>query len=486
MRFWRFPAFRWGALLGGALVWRLLLFIGAQGSDDLAYSDSAWTVASGSLPIHQGIHGTRIGYVGAIGAFYALFGAGSFSLILLNLTTSVGEVALARLIAREYLDDAGSWLTAFLVAILPVHVFYATEAHPDLPAAALTTCSVLLFLWAKKSDNTGLFVISGVLLGTAHLMKETAFMGLAALAVLGGRPRFKFLLPVAGFATILAAESLLFWTTTGDPLYRLHQVHAMQSEIMHSPYYVETTPTFRRLLIDVPAMFFWPAQGTYLFFAFLPLLALMGVAAARRRRDRTLLCPTVWTLTIAGLLTFWPITLMPYRPAMVAFPRIYLGIAVPMSILASSALRALPQKLSWIVLVTVAAAALGSALLLHADARRESSGARIAHAAIRDLPVVSDPRTIQFLRLYDGYSGRRPLRSWEEPAPSGIHCVVVNDLWIRHLRDWTGTRPPTGFEDPGAAPFLNDVLPGRIRLRTLLQGRVEYIGIDKLRIYRIP
>jgi hypothetical protein len=486
MRFWQSPAFRWSTLLGGTLVWRLLLFIGAQGSDDLAYSDSAWTVASGSLPIHQGIHGTRIGYVGAIGALYALFGAGSFSLILLNLATSVGEVAVARLVAREFLDDAGSWLAAILVAILPVHVFYATEAHPDLPAAALTTCSALLFLRAKKSDNAGLFLISGVLLGTAHLMKETAFMGLAALAALGGRPRVKFLLPVAGFAAVVAAESLLFWTATGDPLFRFHRVHAMQSEIMNSPYYVDTTPTFRRLLIDVPAMFFWPAEGTYLFFAVLPLLALLGAAGAYRRRDRALLGPALWTVAVVGLLTFWPITLMPYRPAMVAFPRIYLGIAVPMAVLASSALRALPGKLPGIALAAAAAAALGSALLLHADARRESLGARIAHSATQELPVVSDPRTIQFLRLYDGYSERRPLRSWNEPAPSGTHCLVVNDLWIRHLRDWSGTRPPAGFEDPGGAPLRDDVLPGRIRLRTLLRGRVEYIGREKLRIYRLP
>src|SRR6185503_2394937 len=170
MRFWQTPAFRWTALLAGALAWRLILFVGAQGSDDLAYSRAAWTVAGGVAPVDQGIHGNRIGYVGLIGALYALFGAGSFSLVLLNLVSSVAEVALARLVAREFLDDEGAWLAAVLVALLPVHVFYATEAHPDLPVAALTTLSALLFLRARKADSAALYLASGLALGSAHLM----------------------------------------------------------------------------------------------------------------------------------------------------------------------------------------------------------------------------------------------------------------------------------------------------------------------------
>src|SRR5262245_57444912 len=146
MRFWQSAGFRWGALLGGALAWRLLLFVGAQGSDDLAYSEAAWSVSCLAFPANHGIHGARMGYVGTIGLLYGLFGAGTFSLVVLNLTASVAEVALARLVAREFLDDAGAWLAAILVAVLPAHVFYATEAHPDMPTAALTTLSALLFL----------------------------------------------------------------------------------------------------------------------------------------------------------------------------------------------------------------------------------------------------------------------------------------------------------------------------------------------------
>jgi 4-amino-4-deoxy-L-arabinose transferase-like glycosyltransferase len=486
MRFRQTPAFRWTALLAGALAWRLVLFVGAQGSDDLAYSRAAWSVAGGIAPVDQGIHGNRIGYVGFMGALYALFGAGSFTLVFLNLASSLAEVALARLIAREFLDDDGAWLAAVLVALLPVHVFYATEAHPDLPVAALTTLSALLFLRAKKAGSFGLYLASGLALGTAHLMKETAFMGLAALAALGGRPRRSALAVVAGFAAVVALEMLFFWSAAGDPLHRLRGTGAAQAQIMNSEFYLRTAPTFRRIAVDVPAMFFWPGDGNFAYFALLPLLAAGGAVLAWRRHDVPLRGPSVWALGQIALLTFWPVTLMPYRPAMVAFPRIFLVAAVPLAILAASFLRRIPFKGALPAFAAAALLSLGAALVLRGDARRESAGARMAHAATLDLPVVSDPRTIEFLRFYDGYRPGRPLRTWDQPPSTSPQYRVVNGIWLRNLRTWNDISPPPGFLDPGVAPFRTESIPGRLRLRSLLLGKVERVGEEELRIYRLP
>jgi len=486
MRFWQAPAFRWTALLAGALAWRLILFVGVQGSDDLAYSRAAWTVAEGVAPVDQGIHGNRIGYVGFIGALYALFGAGSFALVFLNLLSSVAEVALTRLVAREFLDDEGAWLAAILVALLPVHVFYATEAHPDLPVAALTTLSALLFLRARKADTVSLYLASGLALGAAHLMKETAFMGLAALAALGGRPRRPYLHALAGFAILVAFEMLFFWAAAGDPLHRLRGSGAAQAQIMNSEFYLRTAPTFRRLVADVPAMFLWIGDGNFAYFALLPLIAVAGAVEAWRRRDGPLRGPACWALGLVALLTFWPVTLLPYRPAMVAFPRIYLVAAVPMAVLAASFLRRIPVKAAAPAFGISALLALGAALLLHDDGRRESAGARITHAATTDRPVVSDPRTIEFLRLYDGYRPGRELRPWDKPAPTTSHYRVVNEIWLRNLKNWNDILPPPGFEDPGVAPYRTETIPGRLRLRSLLRGSLEHVGTEELRIYKLP
>lgn len=472
------PAFRWAALLGGALAWRLLLFIGAQGSDDLAYSEAAWTVASGAFPANQGIHGARIGYVGVLGAIYAVVGAGTFSLVLFNLAASLAEVALARLVALEFLDDAGAWLAAAIVALLPVHVFYATEAHPDLPAAALTTLSALLFLRATKSEGLRLYLLSGLALGAAQGMKESAFMGLAALAALGGRMRPRYLAVLAGFAAMLLLESIVFGIATGDPLYRLHTVRAQQAGIMNTEYYLQSAPTWRRILLDVPLLFLWPGEGNYVFFALLPTLALAGAVRGPRG-------PLLWAATLTLLLTLWPITLIPYRPAMVAFPRIFLVVAVPMAILAASLLRRLPLRAGAPLIAAAALSFVLASLALHADGRRESAAARLAHPITKDLSVVSDPRTLQFFRLYDGYAPRA-LRSWTEPVPAEPHYRVVNSTWIRNLRAWNGTEPPAGFQTPGVAPIRTEAIPGRVRLSPLLRGRVERTAGDEVKVYKLP
>lgn len=485
MRLWQSSTFLWVALLGGALTWRLIFFVGAQGSDDLAYSEAAWTVASGGLPIDRGIHGCRIGYVGIIGAFYAIFGAGTFSLVLLNLIASVADVALARVVAREFLDDSGAWLAAALVAVLPVHVFYATEAHPDVPAAALGSLSAWIFLVALKTNRPSLFVLSGFALGAAHLMKETAFVGIAGLAALGGRPRPRFLLCLAGFFAVVAAESVFFWSATGNPFYRFHSVGSMQASIMNSDFYLSTSPTYGRL-VDVPGMLLWPGHGQYPFFGILPLLALIGAGFAIRRGQKLPRGPLGWTASVAFLLIFWPISLLPYRPAMVIFPRIFLAIAIPLSVLAAFFLRHVSVASRRIVLALTFLASAGGIMILHEDGRRESSGARMAYPLTVDLPVVSDPRTIQFLRLYDGYSSRRQLLAWNQPDPPGPHYRVVNTTWIRHLQYWNGIQAPSNFEPPGVAPLRTEHIEGRLRLRPLLSGHLEHSNPEELTVYRIP
>jgi hypothetical protein len=194
----------------------------------------------------------------------------------------------------------------------------------------------------------------------------------------------------------------------------------------------------------------------------------------------------IWAAAVAFLLVVWPISLVPYRPAMVAFPRIFLVISVPLAILAASLLRAIPAKCSAAVLAAVLLVSIGGALILHSDGRRESAGARLAWPELRDRAVVSDPRTIQFFRLYDGYSSNRTLLSWDKPAPSGGHARVVNGIWIRNLWNWNQARPPAGFEDPGVPPTRTESIPGRIRLRPLLRGRLERLPPEELRIYLLP
>jgi 4-amino-4-deoxy-L-arabinose transferase-like glycosyltransferase len=465
---------RWAGLLGGALAWRLLLFSGPNGSDDLAYSDAAARLAAGG-GLTPSIHGLRLGYVGPLAAVYALFGIGSFGLVVFNLAASVADVALARLLARTWLDDAGAWIAAALVALLPLHVFHATEAHPDLPLAALLSLSAWLLLRSIAHDRALLYAAVGAALGAAHLVKESAFLAFAALTALAGRPRPKLLWVPAVFAAVVLLEAAFFAVATGDPLFRVSTVRSIQPGALAA---LAAGPG----PLEAAATFFWPGSAMFTAYGLLALLAAGGAGLAVGRRE--LRAPVLWAAALLVLPAVWPLSLSPYRPAMLAYPRIFLPAAAPLAILAAAVLRRLPRQAFVAAAVLTAAVALPSAVLLRTDARQLSAGARLAHAALGRQDVLTDPRTAGLLRLYDGGPGRRLVADWSDPPPARPHVRLYNGTWLRNLKRWYGQEPPEGFF-PGGPPFLDAEVGGRLRLRPLFAGRVERSAGDALRAWRV-
>lgn len=470
----------WALLLGGAAAWRLLLFTGPQGSDDLAYSENARALVDGTWSVRPEIFSLRLGYTGPLAVVYAVFGAGPATLVLVNLAASLAEVALARRLARRFLDDAGAWLAAALVAATPLHVHFATEAHPDAPVAALTTAAVLLFL---KRLPMG----AGLALGAAHLMKESAFFGFTALLVLGIRSRRGDLLrAAAAFAAVVAVEAAAYAVGTGDALYRVRAVGLEQAATMSSPMYQAAVPTLRRVLVDVPAMLFLPGAGGWLFFTFLPLAAVAGavalLASGGRRRAQV-----AWPAVLLALLAFWPISLLPYRPAMVAHPRIFLVLVVPLALLAVRGLRALPRPAAVAAALLWIPASLAAAVLLCQDGRRASAGAAAVWPSVRnEAAVASDPRTIAFFRLYDGYRNPGRWIAWTDPPPRGPHVLVVNETWTSILEAWYGLRPPDWAREPAAPPEVERRLAPRRSVRAWLAGRPPADPGARVSVHRRP
>ncbi len=466
----------WVLLLGGAAAWRLLLFVGPQGSDDMAYSENARALAAGSWSLRSDIFALRLGYTGPLALIYAVLGAGPATLALLNMAASLVEVALARRIARRFLGDGGAWLAAALVAVFPLHVHFASEAHPDVPVAALTSAAVLLFL--KKRP-----LPAGLCLGAAHLMKESAFFGFAVLLVIGWSSRRRDLFrALAGFLAVATAEAAAYGVATGNPLYRVHGVSLEQASTMGSAFYQSAVPTARQLFRDIPSMLLLPWAGGWPFFVFLPLAALGGVLL--RRRPWRL---AAWPAVLLILLTFWPISLAPYRPAMVAHPRIFLVLVLPFCILAARFLVFLPRRAAIAAVLILVPSALAAGVVLCQDARRWSEGARLVWPRVRaGGVVVSDPRTIQIFRLYAGYRDAERWVAWTDPVPSGPHLLVVNEIWTTTLAAWYEVRPPDWAREPAEPPELEMRGTSRRSLRALLAGRGAAVPGPRVAVHRVP
>lgn len=417
-------------LLVLAGVWRLVFFVGPLGSDDLYYSEPAWRLATGQYTFTPNLFALRLGYVVPIAAAYAVFGAGPFTLVLFNAICSVAGVWVTLEIARRFVDERAAWIAAALAAVFPLDVFHATEAHTDLPLAVLTGLSALLFLREK-------FLAAGLVLGAAHLVKESAFFGFVILACLAGRPRPRQLLALAGFAIIVALECALFAAATRDPFFRFHAIQTIQSGAMQYLYPIEQHSVARRAFVDLPRVL-----GASPYLGFFPLLALAGAVIRRDRVFRPLL---FWTAAMILLLVFWPLTISPFRPAVALHPRVFLVISIPICIFGAALLRSLPRAFWSLPLV----AAIACTWFVRHDQRALSEGARVAreHLPADARVVVSDPRTTGLLRLYDGYRDTRDWRSWLDPEPAGS-VRVRNAAWEDRLRAWYGYGPPEWFTRP--------------------------------------
>jgi 4-amino-4-deoxy-L-arabinose transferase-like glycosyltransferase len=485
MQLGRSTAISWGLFLAAALAWRLLFFVGPQASDDGAYSAHADSILRGAFHPAPDIFSSRIGYLLCIAGSYAFLGAGAFSLILPSLLFSLAGIVLAYAVAREYLDEPGARRAAALTALLPLDVFFATEAHTDLPLAVLFSAAVLLFLRAKKSEGVRGFLLCGVVVGVAQLFKESAFFAFAGLAALTGRPRPREAWTFAGYGAVAALELLYYLAATGDPLYRIHTVSRFQDAAIAEFYRsdVSSLSTIGEALGQLVS----PLSAGFPAFGLLPPLAFAGAAVVLAKKDPALRPVVFWTAALILLLVFWPIRLFPYRPALRSHARIFLIAELPLAILASSFLGSLRRTPRIALLAAFGAAAVTGQVALHADARRLTEGARLAYARIPEgEPVVSDPRTIYLFRVYDGYRDRRPLLDYTQPAPPGPHVRVVNETWLRRSRDWYGQEPPAGFERPTPAPIFTGTIPGRRHLRSLLRGHAEPPAADEVRVYRIP
>ncbi|MBV8880531.1 MAG: glycosyltransferase family 39 protein [Planctomycetaceae bacterium] len=485
MQGWPSARLRWGLLLGGALAWRLLWFVGPQASDDLAYSEYAQALATGAYHPVADIFSTRLGYLASIALGYRLFGAGPFTLILPNLLFSLAGIVLAYALAREFLDERGAWRTALLLAAAPPDVFLATEAHTDLPLAVLFSGSLLLYLRARKTDAIPGFILSGVVLGIAHLFKESAFFGFAALTAVGGKLKRNDLFVLAGFGAVVAAEAVGLGLGTGDPLYRFHSVRAAQAENIAA---LESSPGsgLGRAFLGLFELVH-PFSLGFSFLGLLPLLGLAGGVAAFRSRDAALLKVLRWMLVLILLSVFWPITIVPYRPALWNHARIFMMALLPMAILTVSLIDRLPGRRALLAGAALGAAFLGFTGTLHADARRVTEGARRAFdGPLRSAGgAVADPRTAALFRLYDGYRPARQWTDWTQPFRN-TPLRVVNETLARTLKEWYGIVPPPDFEPKDKAPLYRIAVPGRLRLRPLLRGKIERIAGEEVRIYEAP
>ena len=258
------------------LILRLIFFSGMGISDSLAYSKAAndLNTGNGIDPDSTLTLSTRLGMTSITALSYKLFGINDFSAILFVLLTSLASIILIFYFGRLLFNDKVGMIAAFLLSIFPMNVVYATKLTSDLPSAFFMSLGVYIFLYCEKKSTQSYskYFLSGILIGIAYLIRESALLiALFFIAYILWKRKIKltyFLVPL-GVLTILILESVFFFQLTGDLFYRtnasqdylvaaneLHNYFGrldFPTGLLHYPYIILTSPLLSLFYILIGA-----------------------------------------------------------------------------------------------------------------------------------------------------------------------------------------------------------------------------------------
>jgi hypothetical protein len=481
---------RWiwtSAILLGALALRLILFTGIQGTDDLLYAARAHAVLDGRFEPGGDLFAARVGHVLLIALGFFLFGIHSWTLALPSLISSMLLVGLALRLGRELSGETAGRCAAILVAILPLDVFYATEAHPDLPQASVASLGLFLLWRAVRDSDLRRALLAGVAFAVAHFIKETAVVFLLP-AILWARDRKAW--PTLGaafgvFAAAVATEMIAYGATRHDPLLRFHLARSQIEAVQVAP-----GLGFWSRIGSLGAEFLDPRGACFAFLGLFPWLAGAGAVWALKRDRAQCGWLVVWGAAIALFISFWPLTLIPYRPALSVIPRFFAGAVVPGAVLAARLLVDGPLRLrrglAWSGAAVVVLVSMIGALQVHADGSRWRRGAEWAHdqlATVGNAPVVTDPRTASMLAFLSGYSPPYRLSSYDpdDPVPPPGTLLLDDERWVAATERWDSLAPPAWWRSPSPArrTVAELTIPGRWRLKGV-RGPDEHVVLSEV------
>lgn len=214
---------------------RVVLFTGLSLGDDVFYQLQAIAHGRGGawppLPFHWE---TRLGITLPTAALLKLFGLHPWVFVAVPLAASTAGIWVAYRIAREFVDERVALFAALCQACYPLELIFSTHLYPDVPVALFQSLSLWFWLRALRSERTSDYVWAGLYFGLGYLCRETVVMsgpGYLAIWALRGRwrrPRIAWS-AVAALA-IVGGEIVLYWLTTGNPLYRVDAITARQQQ----------------------------------------------------------------------------------------------------------------------------------------------------------------------------------------------------------------------------------------------------------------
>lgn len=481
---------------------RLILFSGLQAGDDLVYSEHVQNLLTGSGFSLSTNFECRLGFILPLALFRLLFGVNAPALAAFNALCSAGTTIVAFAVGKLLFNRVIGILAALAAAIFPLNVVYSTDARPDVPAAFFLGLGLYYFLRADRGGRRLDLVWAGAWIFCAYLIKEIAIFGAAVIGFwMVAQRAFKrrYLTPAGVFLAGLILEGLVYLVWTGDFLRRFHVIQGEQGAYART-YAATTAQILERAFLAEPKLLFNPIGVGAPFVLFFPAATvLVAVWASCRWRTlsefREIRMLFLWWLAIYLCLSFWPLKIYPYVPAMRLQMRMLEPLTIPMMVSFGYAVFRVSQwrpRLGICLCSVVVVVCLASSWILYRDARRHTDGAALAYEHLKTtigarpgVRVYTDGRTRNLFLFWDRYAPRYEYLIGPDLPAAELQpgYVVSNPALIQLARE---DHPiPNYLERPPASWHVSAFqLPGRPRLRHLLTGATP--PPDEIRIYIIP
>ncbi len=454
------------------LALRLIFFAGMGTSDPLWYSKAAANIGQGIDQDNIATLSTRIGLTYPVGFIYKILGVNDFSSALFNLITSIGSIILMFYFGKLFFNEKVGLLSAFLFAIFPLEIVYATKLTSDFPAAFFMGLGLYFFLYQEikaEKKQWPYYFLSGIMIGVGYLIRESmlviALFFIAYMIYKRKIAKEYFLVPI-GVLLILVLEMAFFFSLTGDPLYRTHASQEILKESMEQHDYYGRLD-FPQGLFHYPWLFL--TDHTLTFFYMFVLLSIAYCLWKRKKETYILL---LWFIPMLLYISFGSGSLTSYVPIR-AVDRYTSIFNMPALLLLAFFLLDLKERMrKWIVPSVLGFLLISSiTVVVFREDRNQLDLLREAHPYLESVNKATyiDRRSSIALSYLSEYEGNPLLQRYPDSL-EGIHdaYVAVNHEMISKLR---------AAGDEIIFPKEIDAIPKNWKLEKSIGNAPKYIEI---------
>ena len=326
------------AILGAALILRVVYFVGFYGADDASLASAALSTLQDGFRVPQSHYTGRIGLILPQAALFAVFGTGEWQMAVLPLGFSILGIWMAYAIGGILAGRRVGLIAAIVLALFPLELAFASSLYPDLPLGAMLAVSVYWALRARTAESPYPWAIaSGLAWGYAYLIKiEAGLLLFVFLAMVYQTPRFwrTALVIAISCGCIFLAENAAYFAMTGRILHRLRVIAEMGGSAISKEYSGGS-------LWGFPKAWF----VTFYQFGLHYYLLLFGSLWAIAARRRELYLPLIWLFVYLGWLQFGGNPFSGSYSFKSHLQRYCLMVGVPMAIVVAAFLHRLSERL---------------------------------------------------------------------------------------------------------------------------------------------